>query len=74
MRSAAIVAALAVSCPVVADDPPSAPPDLELLEFLGEMAGEDPYFVQFMTTHAAKRALKEAEKIDEKEPKEGNDE
>ncbi len=74
MRRATLLAALAITSPAVAEDPPTAPPDPELLEFLGEMAGEDPYFVEFMATRAAKRALKDAEKADEEEPKEDDDE
>lgn len=74
MRRAAILAALAVAVPAAAEDPPPAPPDPELLEFLGEIAGEDPYFVEFMSTRAAKRALKDAEKRDEEERKEDDDE
>ena len=74
MRRATLMAALAIASPAVADDPPPAPPDPELLEFLGEMAGEDPYFVEFMATRAAKRALKDAEKDDAEEPKEDDDE
>jgi hypothetical protein len=74
MRRATLLAALAIASPAVADDPQPVPPDPELLEFLGEMAGEDPYFVAFMSTHAAKRALKDAEKDDEEESKEDDDE
>ena len=74
MRRATLLAALAITGPAVAEDPPTAPPDPELLEFLGEMAGEDPYFVEFMATRAAKRALKDAEKDDAEEPKEDDDE
>jgi len=74
MHRATLLAALAITCPAVAEDPPPAPPDPELLEFLGEMAGEDPYFVEFMATRAAKRALKDVKKGDEDEPKEDDDE
>jgi hypothetical protein len=70
MRRATLLAALAIASPAVAEDPPPAAPDPELLEFLGEMAGEDPYFVEFMATRAAKRALKDAERDDAEEPKE----
>ena len=70
MRRATLLAALATAWPAVADDPPSAPPDPELLEFLGEIAGEDPYFVEFTATRAARRALKDVEKGEEEEPKE----
>lgn len=74
MRRATILAALAVASPVVAEDSPPAPPDPELLEFLGEMAGEDPYLVEFMASRAGKRALKDAGKVDGKESKEDDDE
>jgi hypothetical protein len=74
MQRATLLAALAIAGPAVAEDPSTAPPDPELLEFLGEMAGEDPYFVEFMTTGAAKRALKDAEEADGEEPKEDDDE
>jgi hypothetical protein len=74
MHRATLLAALAITSPAVAEDPPPAPPDPDLLEFLGEMAGEDPYFVEFMATRAAKRTLKDVEKSDEEEPKEGDDE
>ncbi len=74
MRRATLLAALAITGPAVAEDRPTVPPDPELLEFLGEMAGEDPYFVEFMATRAAKRAVKDAEKDDEEEPKEDDDE
>jgi hypothetical protein len=70
MHRATLLAALAIASPAVAEDPPPAAPDPELLEFLGEMAGEDPYFVEFMATRAAKRALKDAERDDAEEPKE----
>lgn len=74
MRRALLLAALATACPAVAEDPAPAPPDPELLEFLGEIAGEDPHFVEFMFTRAAKRALKDAEKDDEQVRKEDDDE
>jgi len=74
MRRATLLAALAITSPAVAEDARSAPPDPELLEFLGEIAGEDPYFVEFMATRAAKRALKDVEKGDEEERKEVDDE
>jgi hypothetical protein len=74
MRRATLLAALATAWPAVADDPPSAPPDPELLEFLGEIAGEDPYFVEFMATRAARRALRDAGEDDEEERKEDDDE
>jgi len=74
MRRALILAALAAAGPAAAEDTPAALPDPELLEFLGEMAGADPFFVEFMSTREAKRALKDAEKGDEEERKEDDDE
>jgi hypothetical protein len=74
MRRATILAALAIAAPAVAEDPPAAPPDPELLEFLGEMSGEDPYLVEFMASRAGKRALKDAERAAEDERKEDDDE
>jgi hypothetical protein len=74
MRWATFIAALAVTGPAAAEDPSPAPPDLELLEFLGEMAGEDPYLIEFMATRAGKRALKDAEQRAEDERKEDDDE
>lgn len=70
MHRALFLAALASAGPAAAEDTPAAPPDPELLEFLGEIAGEDPYFVEFMATRAARRALKDVEKGEEEEPKE----
>lgn len=74
MRRATILAALAATCPAIAEDPPAALPDPELLEFLGEMAGEDPHLVEFMGSRAGKRALKDAGKDAEDERKEDDDE
>jgi hypothetical protein len=74
MRRAAILALLTVACPVSAEDSPPALPDPELLEFLGEMAGEDPYLVEFMSSRAGQRALKDAEQHAEDERKEDDDE
>ncbi len=74
MRRATILAALGLAWPALAEDPPAAPPDPELLEFLGEMAGEDPYLVAFMGSRAGKRALKDAEDGAEDERKEDDDE
>ena len=74
MRRATFLSALAAVFPAIAEDPPPAPPDPELLEFLGEMAGEDPYLVEFMGSRAGKRALKDAEDDAEDERKEDDDE
>ena len=46
---------------------PPAPPDPELLEFLGEIGGENPELIQFISTHEAQQALKDAEKEKAKE-------
>jgi len=54
----------------MASDPPptpQAPPDPELLEFLGEMGGENPELIEFMSTRQAHQALKDAEKEQTKE-------
>jgi hypothetical protein len=69
MRSAFVAAWLA-AVPAVAGSPP---PDPELLVFLGEMAGEDPEFVQFMESRAARRALKDAEERAREEAKRKED-
>jgi len=60
MRLAALAAALFVYAAAAADAPPVAPPDPGLLEFLGELAGEDADFIQYTTTREAKRAAKDA--------------
>ena len=60
MRLAALAAALLVGAAVAADTPPVAPPDPALLEFLGELAGEDADFIHYTTTREAKRAAKDA--------------
>ena len=70
MRPLAFVAALIAAAAAAAEEA-TAPPDPELLEFLGESAGEDPDMALFMETRAARRALKDAEK---EEPKDDDDE
>jgi hypothetical protein len=72
MRSAFVAAWLA-AVPAVAEAPP---PDPELLVFLGEMAGEDPEFVQFMESREARRALRDAAERarEEAKPNEDDDE
>jgi hypothetical protein len=60
MRLAALAAALLVGASVAADVPPIEPSDPELLQFLGELAGEDALFVQYTTTREARRAAKDA--------------
>lgn len=70
MRQPFFIAALLVAAPAVAQEPtpvPSAPPDPELLEFLGEIGGENPELIQFISTHEAQQALKDAEKEKSKE-------
>jgi hypothetical protein len=70
MRPPFIIAALLVSAPALAQDPQPvtpAPPDPELLEFLGEIGGENPELIQFISTHEAQQALKDAEKEEAKE-------
>lgn len=70
---AAFMAAWLAALPSVAEGPP---PDPEFLVFLGEMAGEDPEFVQFMESREARRALKDAEERarEEAKAKEDDDE
>ena len=70
MRPPFVIAALLIAAPVLAEDPPPAPPalpDPELLEFLGEIGGENPDLIQFVSTHEAQKALKDAEKEKSKE-------
>ena len=67
MRPPFIIAALLVTAPAQAEDPPPAPPDPELLEFLGEMGGENPELILFISTREARQALKDAEKEKSKE-------
>lgn len=74
MRRAAILAMAALAAPAAAEDQAPAPPDPGLLEFLGELGGEDPFFMEFMATSAAKRALRDAEKGAEGKPEEDDDE
>ena len=65
-----VIAALLVVAPVLAEDPPPAspaPPDPELLEFLGEMGGENPELILFISTREARQALKDAAKEKSKE-------
>lgn len=74
MRPACLLAALALTHAAVANDPPVAPPDPELLEFLGEISGEDPYLVEFMASRAGKRALKDAAAAAEDQARDDEDE
>jgi hypothetical protein len=63
--------AILVTLPAAAADPPPLPPDAELLEFLGETAGEDEAFVLFMESRDAERELTRAE---QETPKDDDDE
>lgn len=74
MRRATILAVLAIAAPAAAEDPPPAPPDPELLEFLGELAGEDLGFVEFMAARAERRAARDAGAGEAEVPKEDEDE
>lgn len=67
MRRPIFITTLLIAWPAAAADPPPTPPDPELLEFLGESAGEDPELVLFMSTREARRALKDVEKEELKE-------
>ena len=70
MRPPFVIAALLAAAPALAEDPQPvspAPPDPEFLEFLGEMGGENPELLLFMSTHDARQALKDAEKEKSKE-------
>jgi len=70
MRRPIFIVALLVAAPALAEEPPPAPiapPDPELLEFLGEIGGENPDLIQFVSTREAQRALKNAEKEKSKE-------
>jgi hypothetical protein len=71
MRRRDLLTAILLAGPALAADPPPEPPDAELLEFLGETAGEDEDFVRFMESAEAERALKRAAK---EAPKEDDDE
>jgi hypothetical protein len=71
MHRPEFLTALLLAGPALAADAPPEPPDAEFLEFLGETAGENEDFVQFMESVEAERALKRAE---EKTSKEDDDE
>ena len=60
-RFAASLAALVVGATLAGEGPAIAAPDPALLEFLGELSGEEPLFLEFTTTREAKRAAKAAE-------------
>ena len=57
---AVILVAWLIGAPVLGEMPPAAPPDAGLLEFLGELSGEEPLFLKFTTTREAKRAAQDA--------------
>jgi len=58
LRPAAVLAALLLGAAAHAAGTPPADPDL--LEFLGELNGEDAVFVEYTATSDARRALKKA--------------
>ena len=60
LRLAAIFAALVIVGQVPAEHPPPAPPDPALIEFVGELGGEDAEFLLYSTSRDAKRAAKDA--------------
>ncbi|MBM4219000.1 MAG: DUF3106 domain-containing protein [Gammaproteobacteria bacterium] len=60
-RPAMILADWLIGAPVLGETPPTAPPDAGLLEFLGELSGEEPLFLQYTTTREAERAAKDLE-------------
>lgn len=70
MRQPFIIAALLVAAPALAKEPQPvspAPPDPEFLEFLGEIGGETPQLILFMSTPEAQQALEDAAKEKSKE-------
>jgi hypothetical protein len=58
---ATLFAALLLGGAARSENLPAALPDPELLEFLGELSGEEPFFLQYTTTREAKRAARDAE-------------
>ena len=70
MRRPFFIAAPLFAAPALAEEPPPAPiapPDPELLEFLGEIGGENPELIAFISTREAQQALKDAQKEKSKE-------
>jgi hypothetical protein len=67
IAAAALALALPASATEPAPTPAAAPPDAELLEFLGESAGIDPELALFMESREARKAMKDAAKEDPKE-------
>lgn len=59
-QPAAFLAAWLIGASVLDESPPPAPPDGGLLEFLGELSGEEPLFLKYTTTREAERAAKDA--------------
>lgn len=58
---AAACAALLIGGPVPAGDPPPAPPDPQIFEFLGDLGGEEALFILFTTSREARKAAKDAQ-------------
>jgi hypothetical protein len=70
VRKTLVAAALGLAWPAGAEEPhapPPAPPDPEMLVFLGETGGEDAELVLYMDTRDAKKALRQAGKEEPKE-------
>ena len=64
-RRLSCVAALILAGPTAAVEPaagPADPPELALLQFLGETSGLDPELMRFMESREARRAVKDAAK------------
>ncbi len=60
VRQAWLLAALLCCGPVLGQDSVPAPSDPELLEFLGELGGEEALFILYTTSREAKKAAKNA--------------
>ena len=59
MRLAMLFTALLSGGTVLGEERPSVPPEAGLLEFLGELSGEEPLFIHYTRTREAKRAVKD---------------
>lgn len=59
-RTAATCVALLIGGPVPAQEPPPAPSDPQILEFLGELGGEEALFILYTTSREAKKVAKDA--------------
>mgnify|MGYP001167278097 CR=1 FL=1 len=55
------LAAVLLTLPVAAAEPPPAEPDPEFLEFLGETAGEDEEFAKYVESLNFERELQKVE-------------